>query len=288
MNRFAKNSVRYKPTAEKISPRGAPVGAQTIRSAQWAIRGLLKRGSLEFIIFILLSLGMLRICAVHSYFQLSDKKISGSDTETTVRIQHVLSDYLEGTTFGLRHSSFMFFKSSIVEAEIKKQVAIDSITIQKKFPHTLIISATEIPIAARVIAENGQALVSADGQVVRWYDTTSTLAAFIERPAIILGRPLAASEHELLARVVEKRTVDLATRFERTAGSMVHDDLSAIALKPDDPQLLELHFVRGLVVLMTQDADYDVQFQKVQAASTKLVNPKRIDVRFGDKVFVSY
>ncbi len=275
MRRHLAHNLRY---VEK-KPRSTNLLGRTFRS-------LYHKETIEVIFLCAIVASNAWLITHHAYFQMNDISITGLDTYASAEVQTSLTDYLHKTHFGIPHASFIGFTPTEVIDQLHGIVALDTITVVKKFPHTIQINAAETPMRIRINAINGTALVSADGLLVRWYPTGST-----EQPVVIEGPSMqinsAITPQGILQPILEPQVHAAVVAIRANGASLNGFKLQSILYDPIDDDRFVLQYEQGTQVIVSGSANISVQLQKAIAAIQKTGVGKKIDVRFADKVFVS-
>jgi hypothetical protein len=277
MRRQLKYSVHYKP---QNSERRA--GA-IVRFTQF--RWLFNKTIFEVLLLVSIVATIVWLITQQAYFQVNDITITGLDSYASVQAQQTIESYFKISKFGLPHHAYIGLSVLELQKELQKKIALDSIAIEKKFPHTLRIHATETPMKIHVHMLNGDALVSADGLLVRWYPAGGIEPATIAGPLIITNVPGAFQSP--LSPVLSQREQEIVAAIHMHGLLMGNEKLLAVEFMVNDPERIILAYGQGTHVIITGLADVAVQLKKA-IISVESVGPgKQIDVRFGDKIFIS-
>ena len=278
MNRLSRKTSRYIPQ-EKNEPT---VGIQTIFVR---IRSVLNKTTFEILIFLILGGMIFYLVTSEQYFQITDIKILGLDTVATAHARDIVTTYLSQKKFGLHQLSYPFVNTDTLTDLLCKEIACDAITIQKKFPHTLLISVTEQQIRMRVVSSNGQALISQEGTLVRWIVTTSTNEVG-GVPILFIDRPITTVQiHDSIIAPATTKLLMLAFNSIQTIN---HTPVTKIYLYDEPFEKVEFELEGGQVIILKLSGDLDIQIKKAHIAALKYPKAKSIDVRFSDKIFVSF
>lgn len=277
MNRLSRNTSRYIPNERHEAQHAA---------FRLPLRRLFNKTAFELAVLGVVIIGGIHVMGTHAYFQISDVKVSGLDTYASGQARSVIDVYLSRSWPGLKGNSYLAVKPNKLGTEIGQRLAIDTINVKKVFPHTLLVEAGEVRMRARVIALNGEAYVSQEGLLVRWYSTTSTAPAIQNVPTVIVDKVI--SSHNILEPVIDKGVIDSVLHIQRAAPTISNSPLRRIHLYDEPFDKVEIEFDRGLVVAAKLSGNMDVQLRKAEVSAAKYLNAKQIDVRFADKVFVQF
>ena len=277
MRRHQKYAVHYKP-ANSERRRGA--GFQ-FPDLSW----LLNKTIFELAGLCIIIGANLWLVTQHPYFQINDITIVGLDSYSTAQARQTIDSYFKTSYFGLPRQAYIGLSVGALKNELEKTIAFDTVTIEKKFPHTLQIRATETPMKMRIHMPNGDALVSADGLLVRWYAASSTNPAPIAGPVVLTNAP--GTFQGPLTPVLSEHNQSIVTTIRSRGAQLAGTRLLTVELNQDDPERIVLAYEQGTRVIITGNADIGVQLEKASVSLKKIGAGKQIDVRFADKIFVS-
>lgn len=267
MNRFSKRTSHYIPQDEAT--------ARTFKL-------LINKTTAELGGLFVVLVGLVSLVSSHSYFSINDIKIDGLDAYAAEKARDVIDAQLNANY----SRSYVFVSEKKILAALQQELALDTSTVEKKFPHTLRVRANEVPLRMRFVAPNGQAYVSDTGELVRWYSTTSTPQLLPNEPIIFV--PQEITQRAVLQQVVDQKTLDNVRAIHLQASRISRARLTGILLSDTSTDRAELIFERSAKVITKQSADMTIQLRKAALAAEKYQNAKTIDVRFADKVFVTF
>lgn len=283
MRRQLKYVARYKPRSDEPLRRRIFSGAHGTRQAT-IVSNFLNKTVLEVCaLCIVLGAGVWLVTR-HQFFLINDISITGLDSYAAAQARVVVRAYMEDNYFGVPQKAFIGMSAGALENRLREKVALDSLDIQKIFPHTLRIRAAETPAKMRIHAPNGEAFVSFDGLLVRWYPAD-------KEPGHLVG-PVVFSQKEIvplgvLQPVLQPHEHTIITAIRNLGGKLNSARLVSIELRQDDPERIIVTYEQGTRVIIAGSADIGVQLKKAAVSLSRVGPGKQIDVRFGDKVFVS-
>lgn len=232
-------------------------------------------------------IGSIVVLAIrHPYFQITDIRVDGVDTYAATKVKTAIDNTLRTSFLGTRTDTYLLFQSTTLDKAIRTELAVDAVQIIQRFPHTLIIHASERPIAFKVVAPNGVALIGPDGTLVRWYEP-GNVQEVRNMPYPTIEQHDDIGNKTLLATVIDSGTAKTLSTVVTAATHIRGAKLTQINLA-DETKTASMQFDTGLVITVRLDADIDIQLQKAELSVEKYLNAKRIDARFGDKVFISF
>lgn len=249
------------------------------------IRMFLNKTTLEIGVLGLLIGTIATIFVRHPYFQITDIRIDGLDTYAGAVAKHAVDEAQNDVLLGAPANNYVLLQVGSLQKALQGRIALDSLQITKRFPHTLIVHAAERPAAFLVEAKNGTAYVAADGTLVRWYDSGERADTQTNYTTIHLNADM--QNHALYGQVIEAgimRTLSAIT----SSSALIHRGAIRFISLDTETKTASMEFDAGLAITLRLDANIDVQLQKAQLSSGKYPNAKRIDVRFADKVFISF
>ncbi len=248
-------------------------------------RQLISKTSAEIFLLALFIGGITIFSLRHPYYQITDIRIDGVDTYAREHVEQALREAMNIQTFGVNSKNYLLFRPQELEKRIRASLVVDALSIEQRFPHTVVIHCTEREMALRVVADDGSAMIASDGQLVRWYATTTRESDIPNRPAIKISGSILS--HKLGDSVLSTERASLLEQtfkiFENIQG---HHIIDIIYDTQSESGSIELD--SGLVMVIRQDAHIETQFEKARLGLIKYPLAKKIDVRFGDKIFVSF
>lgn len=222
----------------------------------------------------------------HPYFQITDVRIEGLDTYAGEIAKRSVSEIQNDSLYGVPSNNYVLLQVGKLEKLLQGRVALDSIELTKRFPHTLIVHAVEREVAFLVLGSNGTAYIADDGTLVRWYDKQQDRE--IDRTNfVVLKISGDVQSRGLRDRVLDQSVVERMNIIADSARGLHRGTLESIIIESES-ETVTLQFSTNLAVTMRLDADIDVQMQKTKLSSVKFPTAKKIDVRFADKVFVTF
>lgn len=220
----------------------------------------------------------------HPYFQITDIRIEGLDTYASEIARASIDEVRSSSLYGLPRNNYVLLQVGAIEKLLQSRTVLDSVELVKRFPHTLVVRAAEREVAFVVVSPNGVAYIADDGTLVRWYAPNEQVdtARFI---TIKVAENI--ENHGLRESVLDRETVTRLNVISNHASSLHRGSLGYVSLEAES-ETATLEFVGGVAVVLRMDADIDVQMQKARLSSVKFPAAKKIDVRFADKVFVTF
>lgn len=275
MNRFLKRSAYHRQSAKPVS------------RINWQIILPYLNGTTgRVVLFVGILLAILLLLTQHHYFILSDVSIAGLDGYGREIAAEAIKSALAEKRLGmLSGESYFTAPLNKIDQKIGERLALEKITIEKKFPHTLIVNAAEIPFRSRVLALNGQALLSRQGEIVRWSNSTSTnLGPDLD---LVIEYDQSIEQQQVLTKPLDPALLAALNKIEDGRKKFINNDLIKIKVAAPTLDLIELGFKEGTIVRLRASSDIETQLSKASIALNKYSNARSVDVRFGDKVFVS-
>lgn len=251
------------------------------------IRMFLNKTTLELGVLGLLCGGAATLLVQHPYFQITDVKIEGLDSHAYAIAQKSVTEIQASSRAGVPANNYVLLQVSGLKKLLQDRIALDSLRVTKRFPHTLIVSAAERQTVFIVHAKNGVAYVASDGSLVRWYDGYTYAAE--QSPQTNFIKVITSAEiqsHKLLESVIAAETVKILTTIAHKAPTQLLGNIASMELT--DAETLRVQFARGASLLLRMDGDIDIQIQKGELSAKKYPAAGQIDVRFADKVFISF
>ena len=222
----------------------------------------------------------------HPYFQITDIRIEGLDTYAGEITKRTVNEVQNSSLYGVPSNNYVLLQVSKLEKLLQGRVALDSIELTKRFPHTLIVHAVEREVAFLVIGSNGTAYIADDGTLVRWYDKQQDSEIDLTN-FVVIKISGDVQSRGLRDKVLDQSVVQRMSIIADGARGLHRGVLESISLESES-ETATLQFSSNLAVTMRLDADIDVQMQKTKLSSDKFPTAKKIDVRFADKVFVTF
>ncbi len=222
----------------------------------------------------------------HPYFQITDVRIEGLDTYASEIARQTVSEVQFTRLLGVPTNNYVLLQVDSMQKLLQGRVVLDSIELTKRFPHTLVVHAAEREVAFVVVGPNGIAYIADDGSLVRWYGNDDKGRADQTSHTVIKVSQDIQS-HGLREIVLEQSIVQKMRMIATSAGGIHRGALSFITLETES-QTVTLQFATDVAITLRLDADIDVQMQKAKLSSNKFPTAKKIDVRFADKVFVTF
>ena len=219
------------------------------------------------------------VLLTHTYFKITDVRIQGLDAESSTLARSIVNEYVQTHRYPV-------LREINLAKELQKKLALDQLIIIKKFPHTLEITASEIPIRARIYTANGIASVSQLGEVVRWNATTSTENYIDLIPKIKIN--ITPDDHELGMNILDSQILKKILLMHERAAHMNSSRIRYISVMDNPFDRVELKFENELTLIAKLSGDAEPQLQKAFIAIQKYPKAREIDVRYTDKVFVSF
>jgi len=222
----------------------------------------------------------------HPYFQITDVRIEGLDTYAGEIARQSISEVQFSRVMGVPTNNYVLLQVAHIQKLLQARVVLDSVDLTKRFPHTLVVHAAEREVAFVVVAPNGTAYIADDGSVVRWY-TKDDSARADQANHVVISVSQDIQTHGLRESILDQSVVQKMNAISSVASTLHRGALSYITLALES-QTVSLQFATDVSVTLRLDADIDVQMQKAKLSSTKFPTAKKIDVRFADKVFVTF
>ena len=250
------------------------------------IRMFLNKTTLELGVLGLLCGGAATLLIQHPYFQITDVKIEGLDSHAYAIAKKGVSEIQAAPRAGVPANNYVLLQVGGLKKLLQDRIALDSLQITKRFPHTLVVSAAERQTVFIVHAKNGVAYVAADGSLVRWYEAGTYMADGQQSNFVKVISNSEIQSHKLLETVISDQTVHILTTVVQKAPKALLGDIVSVELV--DAETLRVLFARGASIQLRMDADIDIQIQKAELSAKKYPAARHIDVRFADKVFISF
>lgn len=222
----------------------------------------------------------------HTYFEIRDVRIEGLDAYASEKAKKIITEELSRKVLKLPANNYLLFNTDRLASELENTIAVESLSIEQKFPHSLIIHATERPVAVQFSAPNGVAYVAPDGKLVRWYEPHERIDRNPMIPIVRYGTEI--SDHKLFAQVIESRIIESVTNSAAAAHKITKNKFSGALLKSGTDDTITLEFNPTPSIVIRINADLTVQLKKAEVSAEKFPNAVKIDVRFADKVFVTF
>ena len=222
----------------------------------------------------------------HPYFQITDVRIEGLDTYASEIARQTVNEVQFTRLLGVPTNNYVLLQVDSMQKLLQARVVLDSVELTKRFPHTLVVHAAEREIAFVVVGPNGIAYIANDGSLVRWYGSDDKSRADQTSHTVIKVSQDIQS-HGLRETVLEQGIVQKMSSIAESSGGIHRGALSFITLETES-QTATLQFATDVAITLRLDADIDVQMQKAKLSSNKFPTAKKIDVRFADKVFVTF
>lgn len=226
------------------------------------------------------------LLANHEYFRLTDIRISGLDTYASARARDATHDALSKTILFFPRNTYVSISTSHIQKKIQAQLALDSIQVEKRFPHTIVVEASERQPLMQLIAKNGAADIGDHGDIIRWYPAGTTNERLGQAPRFEIPEMLQSTELGSVAVAPELfSAVQAGTAAAAKLGSATL--VSARDTGAGEAEL-SLMYSNKLEVILRTRANVETQIAKAIVSYKKYPQAKKIDVRFSDKVFVSF
>lgn len=271
MNRVSR-MYTYRATPERHKKFTLPVWAH-------------QRAIIEVILCIALFCGGVAILLFHPFFHVTDIGLHGLDADASARAHGAIDTSLARTQFWIHLDTYFLVSPARIEQAVRAVVAVDDIHVEKKFPHTVIVTAHEIPVRALVVGKNGSALVSDDGRLVRWNVSTST--AQLGNGWLVLTTDAEITHTALLDQIVDSTLMHGVNAVRAVAPEFLHGSVQTVHIASDGSDRMDVVFERGMVMVCAWRSDMQLQIKKATAAVQQFNHATSVDVRFGDKVFLS-
>ena len=226
------------------------------------------------------------IAVHHPYFQITDVRIEGLDSYASEIARQTVNEVQFSRLLGVPTNNYVLLRVDSMRKLLQSRVVLDGVELTKRFPHTLVVHAMEREVAFVVAAPNGTAYIADDGSVVRWYGKDDSSQAD-RKNRVIISVAQNIQTHGLRELVLDQTVVQKLNAIASMASTLHRGALSYITLALES-QTVTLQFASDVAVTLRLDADIDVQMQKAKLSSTKFPTAKKIDVRFADKVFVTF
>jgi len=246
----------------------------------------LNKTTLELGVLGLLCGGAATLLIQHPYFQITDVKIEGLDSHTFAVAQKSVAEIQASSRAGVPANNYVLLQVSALKNLLQDRIALDSLHITKRFPHTLVVSAAERQTVFIVHAKNGVAYVASDGSLVRWYEPGTYTAEGQQSNFVKVISNSEIQSHKLLETVINDQTIRILTTVVQKALKALLGDIVSVELV--DAETLRVLFARGASIQLRMDANIDIQIQKAELSAKKYPAARHIDVRFADKVFISF
>ncbi|MCX6780766.1 MAG: FtsQ-type POTRA domain-containing protein [Candidatus Magasanikbacteria bacterium] len=238
----------------------------------------------ELVIFCALIVFLGTTILKNQYFKINDISIDGLDTFASEQVKKSVSETLNKKIFSTRNDSYLTFRTSQLESEIRTRVSLDTISITKRFPHTIFIHATERPVVLSVHATNGTAIIARDGKIVRWTDRPDQLSVVLPNVYV----PWSINETKLETNILNQDIVNELMSTVARSHELVGHQLKDIHFEGEDTDLADIAFNDGLVIKTKITSDIETQMKKAKITVIKFPLARQIDVRFSDKAFVTF
>lgn len=248
------------------------------------IRLFLNKTTFELGILGIICGAVLTIVIHHPYFQITDIKIEGLDTYAAEIAKRTISHVQHDSFYGIPANNYVFLQVAQIEKLLQERIALDNVELTKRFPHTLVVRAVEREVAFLVVGTNGTAYIADDGSLVRWYDKNQNVD-----PANFVALTLSGDVQSkgLREQVLDQSVVQRLNIIANASSGLHRGALASVDLESES-DTVGLRFATDLTVSLRLDADIDIQMQKAKLSSAKFPTAKKIDVRFADKVFVTF
>ncbi len=248
------------------------------------IRMFLNKTTFELGILGIICGAAVVIIVQHPYFQITDIRIEGLDTYASEIARTSIDEVRSSSLYGLPRNNYVLLQVGTIEKLLQSRTVLDSVELVKRFPHTLVVRAAEREVAFVVVSPNGVAYIADDGTLVRWYQSDEQ-TDFGRYTVIKVAEKI--QNHGLRESILDRETVARMNVIAGHASSLHRGSLGHISIEPES-ETVTLQFVGGVAVVLRLDADIEVQMQKARLSSVKFPAAKKIDVRFADKVFVTF
>lgn len=250
------------------------------------IRMFLNKTTFELGILGAICGAAITIVVHHPYFQITDVHIEGLDSYAGEIAKRSVGEVQSASLYGVPANNYVLLQVNQIKKLLQARVVLDSVELTKRFPHTLIVHAAEREVAFLVVGPNGTAYIADDGTLVRWYNKEQ-VSEVDGTSFVTIKIPQNIQNHDLRDVVLEKDIVQRMGVVASGAAALHRGALQFITIEPES-QTVTLQFATDVAVTMRLDADIDVQMQKAKLSSVKFPTAKKIDVRFADKVFVTF
>lgn len=226
------------------------------------------------------------LLARHTYFRITDIRVVGLDSYASDKVRSVIQDSMDETFFLFPRSTYFSVSRSHLQELLEQRAAFDSLLIEKKFPHKLIVTAAERQPQMQFEAPNGVADIGDRGDIIRWYPK----GEINERAGLL---PRLETYDQLVDTKLGSIVVDSDVRTTiiasaKSAGALgAHSLVLARDAGAGEASLI-LMYSNGLELILRTHASSETQIAKAIVSYKKYPHAKKIDVRFSDKVFVSF
>lgn len=264
------------------------------------------RSRLLFTIGFLAVGGWVWFIAFSPAFRVTDIQVNGTDRIPSWEIQDAVMETLgERRWLVFPKASILIVSEENLVASLQERFVLESLTITKKPPHTLVIDLSERISAVLVqLPDGSQAMIDLQGTVTRLYKAEEALDVVPRLGPTIdeqLGRARAQypvlfddknETLELREQAVRPQTVqaviDLPKLFDARFGRAPY--LSETRIDGAGAQTLRAVTSEGWAIYLDASGDIGEQLNNAQTIlKTKVGSDRKnldyIDVRFGDKIF---
>lgn len=214
-----------------------------------------QRMVLELTALGLVFCGLLIVAAFSpAIFSLTTIDVHGNERLSKEVIQQTAQESIAGSHLGLLpRSNVLTVSMSAIMAGLKSHYALDNVTVERRWPHTLVITVKEsYPAFALKLDTQSAALITRQGSVA---EILTDLSKLKDYPVLVLSEPLTAASGETLLMPT------LSSRIPELSGKLRAAGLNVTELRlqlPDCPTQTVLPQEQGTNTNSSTNANIDV------------------------------
>lgn len=204
---------------------------------------------LKFLCFALVLAAL--IGALTAFFKVDQIIISGNEKYSDEQI-------LEVSDIAIGDNMFLMNKFAVAQTVFEKLPYVETTSIQRKLPDTLLIDVKECSAAALVKAENGSYLISAEGKILEQAKKAPDACAKVKGATLVNPTISATAE---FAEEESYKCKALLSLLHVAAEKRICENINAIDLS--DGEYLQFEYLDRFTVKLPWDADMDYKLESL-------------------------